>query len=107
MDKEICCDPSKLALTDENIKPIKIEPTFGMFNCIPSSSESITQYIQKETWIIGETQTPIGIVPQVSSQLTLNDTLGSWKARWGIKRMNHKVNPGLYALGKPDQEFLS
>lgn len=37
-----------------------------------------------------------------SSQLTNQDTLGTWKARWGINRMNYKVEPGLYRLGNPD-----
>ena len=40
-------------------------------------------------------------MPQVSAQLTLADTLGAWKARWGIGRMSYIVPPGLYALGIP------
>jgi len=28
--------------------------------------------------------------------------LGSWKVRWGIGRDNYRVEPGLYAIGKPD-----
>jgi len=39
---------------------------------------------------------------QTSTQLTFNDIVGSWKARWGINRMNFKVEPGLYSVGKPD-----
>ena len=38
---------------------------------------------------------------QTSTQLTFNDILGSWKARWGINRMNFKVEPGLYSVGNP------
>jgi len=41
-------------------------------------------------------------VPQVSSFLTWADRLGTFKARWGIGRMNYTIDPGLYALGKPD-----
>ncbi|HEY8908674.1 MAG TPA: mercury methylation corrinoid protein HgcA [Desulfosporosinus sp.] len=37
-----------------------------------------------------------------SSELTVSDIIGTWKARWGINRMNYKVEPGLYSLGKPD-----
>lgn len=37
-----------------------------------------------------------------SSQLTTKDILGAWKVRWGINRMNYKVEPGLYRLGNPD-----
>ena len=40
----------------------------------------------------------------VSTRLAFKDTLGAWKARWGIGRMNHTVEPGLYAVGKPGDE---
>lgn len=39
---------------------------------------------------------------QTSAELTSKDILGAWKARWGINRMNYKVEPGLYKLGNPD-----
>lgn len=39
---------------------------------------------------------------QVSTELTFKDIFGSWKARWGINRMNYKVDPGLYYVGQPD-----
>jgi hypothetical protein len=34
--------------------------------------------------------------------LSIGDIIGGWKARWGIGRMDYKVKPGLYAVGKPD-----
>jgi len=40
--------------------------------------------------------------PTVSTSLSFKDRLGAWKVRWGIGRMAYKVEPGLYALGKPD-----
>ena len=40
-------------------------------------------------------------MPQVSSELSLNDHLGACKARWGIGRMTYIVPPGLYAIGTP------
>ena len=46
---------------------------------------------------------PAGSIPQVSTKLTMRDTMGSWKARWGINRMNYKVESGLYCVGEPDQ----
>jgi hypothetical protein len=52
--------------------------------------------------VIGSTETPVGTVPQVSSSLTWADRLGACKARWGIGRMHYTIDPGLYALGKPD-----
>ncbi|MCX8116963.1 MAG: mercury methylation corrinoid protein HgcA [Desulfobacterota bacterium] len=44
----------------------------------------------------------MGPVPQVSSSLTLKDHLGTFKVRWGIGRMSYTVEPGLYAVGRPD-----
>jgi len=37
----------------------------------------------------------------VSSTLRASDHLGTWKARWGINRMNYLVPAGLYAVGEP------
>ncbi len=43
-----------------------------------------------------------GAIATVSTQLTMKDILGAWKVRWSIGRMSYKVEPGLYAVGKPD-----
>lgn len=53
-------------------------------------------------WIIGRVDTPIGIIPQVATDLTFRDRVGSWKARWDMGRMDYKVSPGLYAVGHPE-----
>jgi len=42
-----------------------------------------------------------GII-NVSTSLTGCDILGTWKARWGIGRMNYTVEPGLYSVGNPN-----
>jgi len=39
----------------------------------------------------------------VETTLSFQDILGAWKVRWGIRRMDYKIEPGLYAAGKPDQ----
>ena len=39
----------------------------------------------------------------LSTSLTIKDRLGSWKARWGIGRMDHSMEPGLYEVGCPDE----
>ncbi|AFM01083.1 MULTISPECIES: mercury methylation corrinoid protein HgcA [Desulfitobacterium] len=49
-----------------------------------------------------ETNREIKIM-QTSTQLTFHDRLGSWKARWGINRMNYKVEAGLYRVGDPNE----
>ena len=42
-------------------------------------------------------------VMHTTSTLSKKDLLGAFKARWGV-RDNYKVEPGLYALGKPGCE---
>ncbi|MBF8264240.1 MAG: CO dehydrogenase/acetyl-CoA synthase gamma subunit (corrinoid Fe-S protein)-like protein [Dehalococcoidia bacterium] len=51
--------------------------------------------------ITGSLETVAGNIPQISTKLTLMDILGFWRMRWGIGRMNYKVEPGLYAIGSP------
>lgn len=41
---------------------------------------------------------------QISTHLTINDIMGTWKARWGINRMNYKKEPGLYRVGEADDK---
>jgi hypothetical protein len=41
-------------------------------------------------------------VKNISTTLTFEDQLGAWKARLGVGRMNYTVDPGLYAVGRPD-----
>lgn len=67
-----------------------------------TSCEAITKYDLKEKWIIGEINTSAGMVPRVSTKLTFEDTWGTWKVRFGINRMNYKINAGIYAVGTPD-----
>ena len=46
------------------------------------------------------------MVPKISTQLHIGDTVGSWKARWGIGRIKYRIKPGLYAVGNPTPESL-
>ena len=43
-------------------------------------------------------------MPIVESKLNFRDRSGTYKVRWGIGRMNYRVDPGLYALGTPDAD---
>ncbi len=56
----------------------------------------------KQPFIIGSIRTPMGDVPKISSTSVWADRWGSIKARWGVGRMHYTVDPGLYALGAPD-----
>jgi hypothetical protein len=42
-------------------------------------------------------------VPLISTELNVRDILGTFMVRWGINRDHYRVNPGLYAVGSPDQ----
>ena len=61
---------------------------------IPSLSQSFVE---------GSVRTAAGEIPRVSSRLTRRDRLGSFKCRLGAGRMNYSIEPGLYALGTPDE----
>jgi hypothetical protein len=43
-------------------------------------------------------------VPQVSTELNLEDLLGAVMVRWGINRNNYRVSPGLFAVGSPGSQ---
>ncbi|MCX7425326.1 MAG: mercury methylation corrinoid protein HgcA [Planctomycetia bacterium] len=49
----------------------------------------------------GSVETPVAPVPRVGTVLGWADRLGTVKARWGIGRMDYRVEPGLYAVGGP------
>jgi len=55
-------------------------------------------------YIVGWTESRIGKIPTVSTRLSKADKWGSLKVRLNIDRMNYKVQPGLYAVGKPDAD---
>ncbi len=57
-------------------------------------------------YVIGWTDTPVGRVPKVSAELSRADRWGDFKAVWSISRMKHMVEPGLYALGRPDENSM-
>jgi len=55
-----------------------------------------------QKFVTGKVDTAVGKVPRVSADLTLTDHWGTFRARWGVGRMHYTVDPGLYALGHPD-----
>jgi len=46
----------------------------------------------------------IHAIPSISTKLTWADYSGAVKVRWGIGRDNYRVTPGLYKVGKPDDQ---
>lgn len=55
-----------------------------------------------ESVITGNIVVSRQLVPIVSTKLNIKDFLGAVKVRWGIRRDNYRVAPGLSAVGAPD-----
>jgi hypothetical protein len=58
----------------------------------------------KESYLFGNVTISDAIVPVVFTTLNFKDFLGAVMVRWGFNRDKYRVTPGLYAVGKPDQE---
>nr|MBC8363321.1 acetyl-CoA synthase subunit gamma [Candidatus Desulfatibia profunda] len=58
----------------------------------------------KQPFVTGSINTPAGKVPQVSAMLNWTDRWGTFKARWGVRRMHYAVEPGIYALNRPTEQ---
>ena len=57
-----------------------------------------------QPFVEGTIETPVGPIPRVTSSLSSTDWWGTFKVRWGVGRMDYKVQPGLYALRNPDRQ---
>lgn len=78
------------------------EVAFNSTCCSQRGEDQTSLPSPKQPFVRGSVPTPVGAVPQIPSTLTLADRWGSIKARWGVGRMHFTVEPGLYALGRPD-----
>ena len=56
-----------------------------------------------QPFVVGSIQAKTGTVPRISSTLSGADYRGTIKAQWGVGRMRYTIEPGLYALGNPDE----
>ena len=55
-----------------------------------------------QPFVVGSIVTPVGEVPRVGTDLSWTDQWGTFLARWGVGRMDYRVDPGLYAVGEAD-----
>ena len=84
-------------------KPVLL-PMVSPMSCADSGNEGrLSPPRLDQVFVTGSVEAPLGRIPQVSSVLTACDRWGSIKARWGVGRMDYTVDPGLYALGSPDE----
>jgi len=58
----------------------------------------------EQPFVAGAMDSAAGKIPRINSRLLLRDYWGTFKARWGVGRMNYSVDPGLYALGRPEPD---
>jgi len=54
-------------------------------------------------FITGSLNTDSGTVPRISTRWSALDVWSTVKVRWAIGRMKYKVEPGIYAIGEPDE----
>ena len=72
-------------------------------SCCSTEAESpLVSPSLNQPFVCGLHAASVRDVPRISSDLTLSDHWGTIKARWGVDRMHYAVDPGLYALGRPD-----
>ena len=60
----------------------------------------------EKKWIVGKLTTRVGEIPVIEPKLTSSDRWGTYKVRWGFGRSRYRVDPGLYAIGNPDDDSL-
>ncbi|HCL56451.1 MAG TPA: acetyl-CoA synthase subunit gamma, partial [Spirochaetia bacterium] len=66
--------------------------------------EPLLPPVGNEQWIEGSVSTKIGKVGKIKTKLDWKDTLGGFKVRWGMNRMNYRIEPGIYAAGNPSPD---
>jgi len=85
-------------------KLITIQTNISVPTCDCHTANNETKHDSRlKHYVIGTIQTPAGPIPQISSQLNLKDYLGALRVRWGIRRDRYRVDPGLYAIGTPNE----
>jgi len=67
-------------------------------------SNAVLPAVDQKPWIVGEVDTPAGIVSRVATHLDRADRWGAVRVRLGLRRMRYAVEPGLYAVGSPTAE---
>lgn len=55
-----------------------------------------------QPFVDGTVDTFAGPVRRVTSTLSRADVIGRWRVRWNLGRDGYAVEPGLYAVGEPD-----
>ena len=100
-----CCNTANTAgYNTANMSGCKESAPQSSCCCGVKPNEPVTKYNLNDKWIKTEINTSVGKVPQVNTKLNPKDIFGTLKVRFGINRMNYKINPGVYAVGNPDEK---
>lgn len=70
---------------------------------LKKGSSAETKYINIEYLVEDKVQLSVGKIKKISTSLTKKDILGSVGIRLNINRNNYAVEPGLYAIGNPNE----
>jgi hypothetical protein len=81
------------------VVPSKASPACGCGSAVAKPAAPRDRMAQP--FVVGEIETSAGPVPRVATDLSAADHWGTFKARWGMGRMDYSVPPGLYAVGTP------
>ncbi len=57
----------------------------------------------RQSWITGYINTKAGEIPVIQTVLSPSDLMGLVRMRIGVGRSSYRIEPGLYASGKPDE----
>lgn len=76
---------------------------FPVASLPPGEEEGMKKPDLHQPFVQGLLSTTAGQVPRVSASLSGKDRWGTIKARWNVGRMHYTVDPGLYALGNPNE----
>jgi hypothetical protein len=78
-----------------------VEPTAV---CCPSPTPRKPYHYGPSPWVNGEVASAAGPVPRIATTLAAADRMGAVRVRFGFRRMDYRVAPGLYALGEPAED---
>ena len=93
-----CSDQQCKAGNQDKLISVQTNVPVRTCDCSAATSDTNTKH-----FIIGTIQTPAGAIPQITTRLYVSDYLGAVRVRWGIRRDQYRVDPGLYAVGTPNE----
>ena len=97
-----CSDQNCEKGNSQELLSIQMKAPIDTCGC-RSSVNGTTPPKTKRLFFTGNILTATGEFPQISTRLEWRDYLGAFKVRWGIKRDQYRVDPGLYAVGTPNE----